>query len=201
MTIAFIQGAGTMHRNHSPAPPDQPASARRAPTPVPVPGCSGGRARDRRRLRIRSGGLSRCAREGRRDPGHRRAPAPRRARPAIRVGELRPPPGRARRGRHRLSAPQGSGADDGAAPAPIRRGRERGRRQALTPANSPPSTYAVTTRRSSTPSTSASWSRTLPADGTTALLCVERDAEACHRSLIAQRIAAEHGVAVIHLRP
>jgi uncharacterized protein (DUF488 family) len=43
--------------------------------------------------------------------------------------------------------------------------------------------------------------RTLAADGTTALLCVERDAEACHRSLIAQRIATEHGVAVIHLRP
>lgn len=43
--------------------------------------------------------------------------------------------------------------------------------------------------------------RTLPADGTTALLCVERDAEACHRSLIAERIATEHGVAVIHLRP
>ena len=42
---------------------------------------------------------------------------------------------------------------------------------------------------------------TLAADGTTALLCVERDAEACHRSLIAQRVATEHGVAVIHLRP
>lgn len=43
--------------------------------------------------------------------------------------------------------------------------------------------------------------QTLPADRTTALLCVERDAEACHRSLIAQRITTEHGVAVIHLRP
>ena len=41
----------------------------------------------------------------------------------------------------------------------------------------------------------------LPDDGCAALLCVERDAEACHRSLIADRAAAEHGVAVVHLRP
>lgn len=43
--------------------------------------------------------------------------------------------------------------------------------------------------------------QTLPTDGVTALLCVERDPEACHRSLVAKRIASEHGVAVIHLRP
>jgi uncharacterized protein (DUF488 family) len=42
---------------------------------------------------------------------------------------------------------------------------------------------------------------TLPAEGTAALLCVERDPEACHRSLIADRLAREHGVAVSHLRP
>jgi uncharacterized protein (DUF488 family) len=40
----------------------------------------------------------------------------------------------------------------------------------------------------------------LPA-GTTALLCVERDPEACHRSLIAQRAEAEAGVEVTDLRP
>ena len=34
-----------------------------------------------------------------------------------------------------------------------------------------------------------------------ALLCVERDPEACHRSLVAERLAAEHGVSVTHLRP
>jgi uncharacterized protein (DUF488 family) len=34
-----------------------------------------------------------------------------------------------------------------------------------------------------------------------ALLCVERDPEACHRSLIAARLAGEHGLAVTHLRP
>jgi uncharacterized protein (DUF488 family) len=39
----------------------------------------------------------------------------------------------------------------------------------------------------------------LPDDGAGALLCVERDPEACHRSLIAERVAAEYGVPVIHL--
>jgi uncharacterized protein (DUF488 family) len=34
-----------------------------------------------------------------------------------------------------------------------------------------------------------------------ALLCVERDPEACHRSLIAARLRAEHGFAVDDLRP
>ena len=34
-----------------------------------------------------------------------------------------------------------------------------------------------------------------------ALLCVERDPEACHRSLIAARLQAEHGVRVFDLRP
>jgi uncharacterized protein (DUF488 family) len=32
-----------------------------------------------------------------------------------------------------------------------------------------------------------------------ALLCVERDPEACHRSLIAERLAERHGAAVTHL--
>jgi uncharacterized protein (DUF488 family) len=41
----------------------------------------------------------------------------------------------------------------------------------------------------------------LPADGAGALLCVERDPEACHRSLIAERLAADHDVEVSHLLP
>jgi uncharacterized protein (DUF488 family) len=41
----------------------------------------------------------------------------------------------------------------------------------------------------------------LPATGAAALFCVERDPEACHRSLIADRLATEHGVRVVHLRP
>ena len=41
----------------------------------------------------------------------------------------------------------------------------------------------------------------LPAGGAAALLCVERDPEACHRSLIAERLASEHEVEVSHLVP
>jgi uncharacterized protein (DUF488 family) len=41
----------------------------------------------------------------------------------------------------------------------------------------------------------------MPADGAVALLCVERDAEACHRSLVAERIAEQSGMALEHLRP
>ena len=41
----------------------------------------------------------------------------------------------------------------------------------------------------------------LPTDAASALLCVERDPEACHRSLIAERMADEPDVAVKHLRP
>jgi uncharacterized protein (DUF488 family) len=41
----------------------------------------------------------------------------------------------------------------------------------------------------------------LPSDGAAALFCVERDPEACHRSLVADRLAAEYRVSVSHLRP
>jgi uncharacterized protein (DUF488 family) len=41
----------------------------------------------------------------------------------------------------------------------------------------------------------------LPRDAVSALFCVERDPEACHRSIVAERLAAEHGVHVLHLRP
>jgi uncharacterized protein (DUF488 family) len=37
--------------------------------------------------------------------------------------------------------------------------------------------------------------------GTAALLCVERDPEACHRSLIAQRLTEQHQVTIEHLHP
>jgi uncharacterized protein (DUF488 family) len=39
----------------------------------------------------------------------------------------------------------------------------------------------------------------LPNNATSALLCVERDARACHRSLIAARLQAQYGVAVVNL--
>jgi uncharacterized protein (DUF488 family) len=41
----------------------------------------------------------------------------------------------------------------------------------------------------------------MPANTPTALMCVERDARACHRSLIAERLADELGVTVAHLVP
>lgn len=42
---------------------------------------------------------------------------------------------------------------------------------------------------------------TLPVNGFTALLCVERDPEACHRSLIANRIKEEFNATIQHLYP
>jgi uncharacterized protein (DUF488 family) len=41
----------------------------------------------------------------------------------------------------------------------------------------------------------------LPSDSVTALLCVERDPAACHRSLVAERLRAEYGLPVTDLRP
>ncbi len=42
----------------------------------------------------------------------------------------------------------------------------------------------------------------LSSSGTAALFCVERDPEACHRSLIAERLQTEqHQVTIEHLRP
>ena len=41
----------------------------------------------------------------------------------------------------------------------------------------------------------------LPVHGIGALLCVEATAEACHRSLVAQRLAERFGFEVVHLEP
>jgi uncharacterized protein (DUF488 family) len=41
----------------------------------------------------------------------------------------------------------------------------------------------------------------LPVGGASALLCVERDPQACHRSLVAERLAEGCGVTVEHLLP
>jgi uncharacterized protein (DUF488 family) len=41
----------------------------------------------------------------------------------------------------------------------------------------------------------------LPTARATALFCVERDPGACHRSLVAARLAEEYGVSVAHLLP
>ena len=41
----------------------------------------------------------------------------------------------------------------------------------------------------------------LPAQGISALLCVERDPAACHRSLVTQRIARDHSASVVDIVP
>ncbi len=41
----------------------------------------------------------------------------------------------------------------------------------------------------------------LPANAATALLCVEADPEACHRSLIADRLRTRHDLPITHVRP
>jgi uncharacterized protein (DUF488 family) len=41
----------------------------------------------------------------------------------------------------------------------------------------------------------------MPRTGAAALMCVERDPEACHRSIVADRLADEFGVRIEHLRP
>lgn len=41
----------------------------------------------------------------------------------------------------------------------------------------------------------------MPVDGAAALMCVEADPEACHRSLVAERMLAEFQLPVEHLRP
>ncbi len=41
----------------------------------------------------------------------------------------------------------------------------------------------------------------LPTEGVAALLCVERDPEACHRSLLAQRLHERYDLDILDLRP
>jgi len=41
----------------------------------------------------------------------------------------------------------------------------------------------------------------LPVHGIAALMCVEATAEACHRSLVAARLAQRYGLEVVHLEP
>jgi uncharacterized protein (DUF488 family) len=41
----------------------------------------------------------------------------------------------------------------------------------------------------------------LPQRGAASLFCVEADPEACHRSIVAERLHTRHGIQVTHLRP
>lgn len=41
----------------------------------------------------------------------------------------------------------------------------------------------------------------MPPSGIAALFCVERDPEACHRSIVSERLASAFGLTVQHIRP
>jgi uncharacterized protein (DUF488 family) len=41
----------------------------------------------------------------------------------------------------------------------------------------------------------------MPPEGASALFCVERDPEACHRSIVAERMAERYGLPVVHISP
>jgi len=43
--------------------------------------------------------------------------------------------------------------------------------------------------------------RQLPVHGIPALMCVETTARACHRSLVAARLAVQYGMEIVHLEP
>ena len=66
----------------------------------------------------------------------------------------------------------------------------------------PPSCATCSTpRMTAKGSASARAASSLPSSGTAALLCVERDARACHRSLIARRLTERYHVTIEHLCP
>ena len=135
-------------------------------------------------------------------PPPRRAPAPRRARTPstrgrIRCGCRRRSPGPASRISHRPElAPTTELRQQ-----QYRRGRPPRHRQRSRVDLAPEYVRALHARdprpRRSRRRRRRAPRRRAPA----ALLCVERDPEACHRSLIVARLADEHGVTVEHLRP
>ena len=161
-----------------------------------------GHPRHDRCLRLGARGVPRrsCARP--RSAGARRAAAPRRARARIRLGERAAAAGRRspRRGsatgttrswrRPRSCGSSSTGRTTASASASAR-AREL----------APEYRRALPRARSSTRSTSSRSSRSSRPRAPAALLCVERDPEACHRSLIAERLYAEFGLEVVHLRP
>ena len=105
------------------------------------------------------------------------------------------------RGRDRVPPPQGARAHDRAAPAPVPRGRRgsgvgKRSRAELAPAYVERYTAEILDKVDLAPIVEA-----MPADGVAALFCVERDPEACHRSLIAERLATRHGLPLTHLLP
>jgi uncharacterized protein (DUF488 family) len=77
-----------------------------------------------------------------------------------------------------------------------RRGVGKRERTELAPAYRRQFTHEILDRVDLTPLVAS-----LPTDAGSALLCVERDPAACHRSLVAERLARAHGVSISHLTP
>lgn len=77
-----------------------------------------------------------------------------------------------------------------------RQGVGKRSRRVLAPAYAEGYTHEILDRADLDPIVAA-----LPAAGPAALLCVERDPEACHRSIVAARLADDYAVAVGHLYP
>ncbi|MFE9019482.1 DUF488 family protein [Streptomyces sp. NPDC007808] len=77
-----------------------------------------------------------------------------------------------------------------------RRGVGKRTRRELAPEYTRRYTTEILDRADLTPIVSA-----LSRVGTAALFCVERDPQACHRSLIARRLTERHRVTIEHLRP
>src|ERR671929_14069 len=73
------------------------------------------------------------------------------------------------------------------------------RRQSTTPTQPEPGPPTATPGTG--PSDASDGAAALPTDGAGALFCVERDPEACHRALVAARLAERLGVEVTHLTP
>jgi hypothetical protein len=144
--------------------------------------------------------LRRGAARGRRRAPRRRAPNPRRSRPRVLVGERTASAEGARSDRHRLLAPQGARADDRAPARAVPRGRADRRRQALARRTRARVPRAVPTRILDQLDLGPRIDE-LPTDRALALFCVERDPGACHRSLVAERLAEEYHFAVVHLLP
>ena len=144
--------------------------------------------------------LPRSPRRRRRRPGARRAPAPRRARQRVRLGQRPAPAGR-------RSSDAGIGYSHLKELAPTtelrqaqyraddRRGEGKRSRTVLAPEYADGYTEEILDRVDLAPI--VKWIGGSKA----ALLCVERDPEACHRSLIAARLRRDWGFSVEDLRP
>ena len=138
-------------------------------------------------------------RRGRHRPGTRRAPAPGRARQRVRLGQCPPPAGRAADAgidySHLKELAPTTELRQAQYRADARLGEGKRSRTVLSPEYAGGYTEEILDRVDLAPI--VKWIGGSKA----ALLCVERDPEACHRSLIAARLQQNWGFSVEDLRP